>query len=41
MDEENWYVKALAIYDDHIEFSIGIDAAENHEHDHYYDIYLC
>ena len=39
--KENWYVKGLAIYDDHIEFSIGIDAAENHEHDHYYDIYIC
>jgi hypothetical protein len=39
--KENWYVKGLAIYDDHIEFSIGIDAAENHEHDNYYDIYIC
>ena len=39
--KENWYVKGLAIDDDNIEFSIGIDAAENHEHDHYYDIYIC
>ena len=38
--KENWYVNGLAIYDDHVEYSIGIKAAENPEHDRYYDIYV-
>lgn len=38
--KENWYVSGLAVYDDHAEFAIGINAAENPEHDSYYDIYV-
>lgn len=38
--KENWYVSGLAVYDDHAQFSIGINAAENPEHDSYYDIYV-
>ena len=33
----NWYVYGVAIYDDHVEFSIGINAAENPEEDSYYN----
>ena len=35
--KENRYVTGIAIYDDHVEFSIAIDAAENHEEDSYYE----
>lgn len=38
--KENWYVSGLAVYDDHAEFAIGINAAEDPEHDSYYDIYV-
>ena len=38
--KENWYVSGIAIYDDHVEFSIGINAAENHEEDSYYEIMI-
>lgn len=38
--KENWYVKGVAIYDDHVEISIGIKAANNPEHDGFYDINL-
>ena len=38
--KENWYVKGVAIYDDHVEISIGIKAAKNPEHNGYYDIYV-
>ncbi len=38
--KENWYVSGIAIYDDHVEFSIGIKAAEKHEEDSYYEIIL-
>lgn len=36
--KKNWYVSGLAVYDNHAEFAIGINAAENPEHDSYYDI---
>ncbi len=36
--KEKWYVMGLSIYDDHIEISIGIDAAENPEHDSFYNV---
>ena len=36
--KENWYVYGLAIYDDYMELSIGIKAAENSEADSYFDI---
>lgn len=36
--KENWYVYGIAIYDDHAEFSIGIDAAKNPDDDSNYDI---
>ena len=39
--KENWYVNGLAIYDDHAEFSIGINAAKNPEDDSCYEIYIC
>ena len=38
--KENWYTSGVAIYDDHVEISIGIKAAENPEHDDFYDIYV-
>ena len=38
--KENWYTSGVAIYDDHVEISIGIKAAENPEHDGFYDIYV-
>ena len=38
--KENWYVNGLAVYDDDIEICIGIKAAENPDHDHYYEIYV-
>jgi hypothetical protein len=38
--KENWYVSGIAIYDDNVEFSIGINAAENHEEDSYYEIMI-
>ncbi len=38
--KENWYVSGLSIYDDYVEFSIGINAAENHEEDSYYEIII-
>ena len=38
--KENWYVKGVAIYDDHVEISIGIKAANNPEHDGFYGINL-
>lgn len=34
----NWYVKGLAIDDDNIEIAIGIKAAENREHDGFYNV---
>ena len=36
--KDNWYVTGLAINDDHIEISIGIEAAENSEHDDFYNV---
>ena len=36
--KENWYVKGLAINDDDIEIAIGIKAAENREHDGFYNV---
>lgn len=39
--KENWCAKGVAIYDDHVEISIGIEAAENPEHDGFYEIYVC
>ena len=39
--KENWYGCSVGVYDDHLEVSIGIDAAENREHDSYYDIIIC
>ncbi len=36
--KENWYVKGLAIDDDNIEIAIGIKAAENREHDGFYNV---
>ena len=36
--KENWYVAGLAINDDCIEISIGIKAAENPEHDGFYNV---
>ena len=36
--KENWYVKGLAINDDNIEISIGIKAAENPEHNGFYNV---
>ena len=36
--KENWYVKGLAINDDNIEIAIGIKAAENPEHNGFYNI---
>ena len=38
--KENWYVTGIAIYDDYVEFSIAINAAENHEEDSYYEIII-
>ena len=38
--KENWYVYGLAIYDDYMELSIGIKAAENSEADSYFDILI-
>ena len=38
--KENWYVSGIAIYDDNVEFSIGINAAENHEDDSNYEIMI-
>jgi len=38
--KENWYLSGVAIYDDHAEFSIGIDAAGNSEEDSYYEIVI-
>ena len=38
--KENWYVIGLAIEDDGINFSIGIDAAENPEDNSYYEIII-
>ena len=36
--KENWYVSGLAVNDDCIEISIGIKAAENPEHDDFYNV---
>ncbi len=36
--KENWYVMGLSINDDRIEISIGINAAENPEHDELYNV---
>ena len=36
--KENWYVAGLAVNDDCIEISIGIKAAENPEHDGFYNV---
>ena len=38
--KENWYLSGVAIYDDHAEFSIGVDAAGNSEEDSYYEIVI-
>ena len=38
--KENWYVIGLAIENDGINFSIGIDAAENPEDNSYYEIII-
>ena len=36
--KNNWYVYGIAIYDDYVEFTIGIDAAKNPEDDSNYYI---
>ena len=36
--KENWYVEGLTVNDDCIEISIGIKAAENPEHDGFYNV---
>jgi hypothetical protein len=36
--KENWYVHGVQIYDDLVQFHIGIDAAANHEDDSNYEI---
>ena len=36
--KENWNVYGIAIYDDYVEFTIGIDAAKNPEDDSNYYI---
>ena len=36
--KENWYVAGLAVNDDCIDISIGIKAAENPEHDGFYNV---
>lgn len=36
--KENWYVHGIQIYDDVVNFNIGIDAATNHEDDSCYEI---
>ena len=36
--KENWYVMGLTINDDIIEIAIGIKAAENPEHDSFYNV---
>jgi hypothetical protein len=36
--KENWYVEGLSINDECIEISIGIKAAENPEHDSFYNV---
>ena len=38
--KENWYVYGIAIYDDHAEFSIGIDAAKNPDDDSNCDVII-
>ena len=38
--KENWYVYGIAIYDDGVEFSIGINAAKNPDDDSNYDIII-
>jgi hypothetical protein len=36
--KENWYVHGVQIYDNLVQFHIGIDAAANHEDDSNYEI---
>ena len=36
--KENWYVYGMAVYDDYVEFSIGINAAKKPDDDSNYDI---
>ena len=36
--KKNWYNRGVQIYDDSVEFFIGIEAAENSEDDSYYEI---
>ncbi len=38
--KENWNVYGIAIYDDNVEFSIGIDAAKNPDDDSNYNIII-
>ena len=36
--KENWYVYGIAVYDDYVEFTIGVDAAKDPENDSDYNI---
>ena len=36
--KENWYVNGIAIYDEYVEFTIGVDAAKDPENDSDYNI---
>ena len=36
--KENWYIYGIAIYDEYVEFTLGIDAAKNPEDDSNYNI---
>lgn len=38
--KENWRVNGVSIYGDHVEISIGINAAEDPEGDVFYDVYV-
>ena len=38
--KENWYVYGIAVYDDYVEFSIGISAAKKPDDDSDYDIHI-
>ena len=38
--KENWYVYGIAIYDEYVEFTLGIDAAKDPEDDDAYNISL-
>ena len=36
--KENWHVYGIAVYDDYVEFTIGVDAAKDPENDSDYNI---